>query len=268
MKLENFFRKIPIKDYDELPALRSTALKEFLRSPRHYQYSQSKEAREENDGKSHFLLGRLVHAAILEPDTVKDEFAVVDATTRSTKVYKETVEKYPHKGIVLQHELEQASRIVGAVNSLDKIKAIIDSCEKEISAAAKIEDVYCKARLDMWNAEEGHIYDLKTTNESALNFPYTFYKYGYDISSAFYVDVLLANNVNVSNFSFIVVEKNPPYGVMLYHLTEEMLEYGRGKYLPALAKYKQCLRTQSYPGYSLESVPLVPPANFTNSLTD
>lgn len=263
MKLENFFKKIPISEYDALPALRSTALKEFLRSPRHYQYSQSKEARDENDGKSHFLLGRLVHAAILEPETVKAEFAVVDASTRNTKIYKDTVEKHPGKGIVLQHELEQANRIVRAVNGLDKVKELIDSCSKEISAAAMIEEVYCKARLDLWNEKEGHIIDLKTTNESALNFPYTFYKYGYDISSAFYVDVLLANGINVSNFSFIVVEKNPPYGVMLYHITEEMLEYGRGKYLPALAKYKQCLRTQSFPGYSLESVPLVPPVNRT-----
>jgi len=259
VKLENFIKKITIAEYDALPALRSTSLKQFIQSPRHFKYAQSDEAREANNGKSHFVLGRLVHAALLEPATVRDEFMVVEAGTRNAKAYTEAVKLHPDKGIVLAHELAQANQMVAAINELPQIRDIIEGSEPEVSAAAMISGVFCKCRTDLLGKKDNHIYDLKTTSESAKNFPFVMGKFGYDVSSAFYIDILLANNLDVSGYTFIVAEKEPPYGVMLYEVTAEYLEYGRSKYLPALEKYKECLKTGVYPSYDLTPVQLVPP---------
>lgn len=259
MKLENFVKKIPISEYDNLPAMRSTSLKHFIRSPGHYKYSISSEAREENDGKSYFLLGRLVHAALLEPETVKDEFVCVDATTRNTNVFKETVKRNPGKGIILSHELTQANAIVSAVRGLPHIEDILTAGTPELSAAAMIDGVYCKCRMDLFDEKTGHIYDIKTTAETADKFPYVISKYGYDVSLAFYIDILLANKMDISGYTFIVVEKEPPYGTMLYTIDEEYLEYGRAKYQPALQKYRECLKSGVYPSYDSSPVVLKPP---------
>jgi hypothetical protein len=219
----------------------------------------SEESRSENDKKSHFLLGRLVHAALLEPETVKDEFICVDVASRNTNVFKETAKRNPGKGIILAGELEQANAIVAATQQLTYVTDIISACTPELSAAAMLDGVYCKCRMDLFDEKTGHIYDIKTTADTADRFPYTVSKYSYDVSLAFYIDILLANKLDITGYTFIVIEKEPPYGTMLYTIDEAYLEYGRAKYQPALAKYKECLKSGSYPSYDSNPVVLKPP---------
>ena len=254
-------KKISDQDYDELPALRSTLLKDFIRSPAHYKYAMSPEARAENDGKTHFLIGNLVHSGLLEPETVPQKYKICDESTRNTKGYKELKEKFPSHKIVMRKEADQAEAICKAVYALDPVMDLIRRGEKELAAANYLktgigdDKVYCKAKLDLYIKEDKHIIDLKTTAESALDFRYRIQSYGYDVSAAFYIDVMAACGYDVDKFTFIVVEKSPPYGVMMYYLSPEDYERGQQKYLKALPHYLQCLRTGSFPSYSLTPQP-------------
>jgi hypothetical protein len=265
MKLENFYKKISIAEYDSLPALRSTALKEFLKSPAHYKHSLSDEARAANDGKKHFLVGRLIHAALLEPGSEKDEFVVCKASTRTTNVYKETAAANPGKSVLLQHEVDEASRCVEAARRNRRLMELIGSSTPEVSCAAHLstgvgnDTLYCKARLDLHRKSDGHVIDLKTTSMAACDWISSFFNYGYHVSICFYIDILLELGQDVGGATFIVLEKEPPYGIMFYTIDERMLEYGRRVYQPALARFKHCLETGDYPAYDQEPVLITPP---------
>ena len=259
----NFVVKMGDEEYDNLPALRSTNLKDFLKSPRHYQYALSAEARAENSKKSCFLVGNFIHSALLEPDTLAASYLVVDASTRSTTKYKEAKEKFPNRKIILQHEKEDCEKIISAVKKLPSIMEIFEKGENEIAAYAKIPStddsasplVACKAKLDIWHPEENHVYDIKTTGEPACDFRYRIKAYGYDVSAAYYIDVMNACGKEVDGFTFIVVEKDPPYGVMLYFLTKEDYQRGRKKYREALPRYLECLKSGIFPAYDLSPQP-------------
>jgi hypothetical protein len=256
-----FVGKIGEADYDAIPALRSTALKEFIKSPAHYRYSLSEEARAENDKKSYFIVGRLIHAALLEPEKVKDQFAVCDVSSRNTKEYHKVraIESERGRSVVLTSEFDMANKVVAAAQANPTVMELISKCAPEISAVAKLGDVLCKCRMDGFIKEDGHVFDIKTTSEDATAFPYNVAKYGYDVSASFYVDILLEAELDVKRFSFIVIEKNPPYGIRIYDMTEEFIVYGRAKYEGALAKYKECLKSGIYPSYDMNPVLLFPP---------
>lgn len=50
-------------------------------------------------------------------------------------------------------------------------------------------------------------------------------------------------------FLFIAFEKEDPFGVKVYEMSEDDLEYGRRLYRPALNGYAECLKTGEFPGY-------------------
>ncbi len=257
----NFVTKMGDDDYNNLPALRSTHLKEFIKSPRHYQYALSAEARAENDSKSHFLVGNFVHTALLEPEKLVSDYLVVDASTRNTNKYKEAKEKFPGRKIILQGEKEECEKIIAEVKKLSPVMELCRTGENELAAYAKLstgngdEVVACKAKLDIWLPSTNSICDVKTTSDSASDFRYRIKSFGYDVSAAYYIDVMNACGHEVDSFTFVVIEKKPPYGVMLYYLTEEDYKRGQKKYKDVLPKYLECLRTGVYPAYSLEPQP-------------
>lgn len=263
--MEKFVKKMGDAEYDALPALRSTLLKEFIRSPAHYEYAMSPEARADNDRKSHFLMGNLIHAGLLEPETIANKYVICDESSRRTKAYKELEAKYSNKKIVLQSEREDAEAVIKAVRKIVPIMDMLEAGSPELAAAAHLktgigeETVYCKAKLDLFLPEQNHIVDIKTTAESAADFRYRISSYGYDVSAAFYIDVMEANGYTVDKFTFLVIEKHPPYGVMQYFLSPEDYTKGQNKYLKALPYYLHCLRTGQFPGYTLEPQPTFRP---------
>ena len=64
-----------------------------------------KNFREEKEFTKAMLLGRYFHTAILEPHKLdSDEFKVIDASSRNTKIYKEGLELYNKKLMMLTKE--------------------------------------------------------------------------------------------------------------------------------------------------------------------
>lgn len=95
------------------------------------------------------------------------------------------------------------------------------------------------------------IVDLKTClDASKLGFSRTVAKFGYDIQSAFNLDIANRLGLEKENFIFIAAEKKPPYAVAVYLLDEESIEIGRSKYRRLLTRYMECVSTDTWPGYS------------------
>lgn len=245
--------KISIPAYDNLPALRSTLLKKFMISPAHY--LEEINSPDESD-KAHFIIGSYIHGIILEPELIGEQFAVLDVSGRNTKIYKEAKEslKGTGKQIILQSEMEMCNQMKERAMKDKAFTELVDASEREISAVAQLDGVWCKARFDglIHPTKDGEgwiLYDIKSTSDSAYWFPHNIQKYGYDVSCAFYIDILeTATGKSVEQFTFAVIEK-PSGFVKLFDMTEEYVQFGRNKYRPALAQYLECLRINEWPSY-------------------
>lgn len=64
--------------------------------------------------------------------------------------------------------------------------------------------------------------------------------------------ISVKNSIFSPSVIFIAVEKEPPYNVELYELDDEAIEAGRQEYLKDIETYKECLKTDTWHGYTTE----------------
>ena len=132
-KRANFIKNL-IKDIKSGSSkLSYSALSKFKRSPNAF-INYKMKAFETTDS---MLLGKLVHAMVLEPDTVEDQFftdsdkveEIGGASPRATKAYKEwkalRVELYPDRSLVSNDMYKLAERMANAVLSNRAAKHVL-----------------------------------------------------------------------------------------------------------------------------------------------
>jgi hypothetical protein len=115
--------------------------------------------------------------------------------------------------------------------------------------------VRCRAKAD-WLRPDG-IVDVKTAadaSEDAL--VKASYNHGYAVQASFYLRGFRARSLPgvVPFFSFIAVEKEPPYLVHVTQLTERALTWGDRQVSEALAIYRDCTAAGVWPGYPLDEI--------------
>ena len=65
-----------------------------------------------------------------------------------------------------------------------------------------------------------------------------------------YLDGLAEVGHTARDFVFVVQEKEAPYTVAMYRLSEESIEEARMKYRDALKLYAECRDRDEWPGYT------------------
>jgi len=95
------------------------------------------------------------------------------------------------------------------------------------------------------------VVDLKSTDDaSPQGVRRSIKKYGYDFQAAFYTDGLFQSSGGVRHeFIFLFTEKKAPYLSAAYVLTPEDIQHARARYREALITYRECLKTDVWPGY-------------------
>src|SRR5690606_13913347 len=84
--------------------------------------------------------------------------------------------------------------------------------------------------------------------------------YHYHVQAAFYLDGLRANGIDVEPEPVhIVVEKSPPFDVVVYRIPEHVVELGRRTYRGWLERLVECRTTGQWPGRAEGEVELVLP---------
>jgi hypothetical protein len=73
--------------------------------------------------------------------------------------------------------------------------------------------------------------------------------FGYDLSAAWYEDVLRGAGVDVTATAFVFCEKTPPYRVRVVELAPEFIDRGRRLVERALAIYRDCVESGEWPAY-------------------
>jgi hypothetical protein len=245
------YENISFEEYAALDALNASTLKEFRKSPLHVQtakYFQRKPT-------AALEFGQLVHLMVFQPVQVFDSFAVipdVNLTTKDGKAKKADVEsRNPGKTIIKQAEFNAAEKIANNVRNHPRIKKYLPVSKFETSIFWHTDSIQCKGRVDMYAQEYGLVVDLKTTERPThASFSKTIWEYGYHYQLAWYRRGLLALGLPVNYCVLIAVEKSAPYGCIAYELDSDVLDIADKKIDVWLAKYKECLEKNSWPGYT------------------
>ena len=171
------------------------------------------------------LLGRYFHTDLLEPQKLSD-FDIIDASTRTTKAYKEF-----GKQALLTKEVEMLSNMAKAVRmNLDFYDMMYKAGNQfEVPAIKEVGGQLWKGKADIVSSDA--IIDLKTTTKID-DFKYSARRYNYDSQAWLYGQFFNRPMV------FIVVEKNT-CKTGLFECSETFLEYGKQKVFKAIEVYEK-----------------------------
>ena len=176
------------------------------------------------------LQGSYFHTACLEPLKLKD-FILVDASTRTTNIYKDACKEYNSNFLLLKKEAEEVDEMVNALRGNKELSKLVwdNGVKYEVPILGDIQGLMWKGKCDIINGD--NIYDLKTTT-SLDDFKYSAKKYNYDSQVAIY------EYLTKKKMSFIVIEKGTNR-LGYFQVSDEFRESGWTKVGKALENYNK-----------------------------
>lgn len=226
---DTFEEYLSKKDY-----ISASDVKNFLKSPKYYYFEKYEKGVE--DSEPHFVIGSALHQLILEPHLFQDNYAVSPKFDRRTKDGKAGYDLF---------ELENEGKVIINMNDFNMITnmatssalnktfiQLIKGSYRETSCYTIDEVTGLKIRLrpDAMLPNKPIITDIKSCLDSSYNkFRKDIYSFQYNISAAYYCDFLYKEN-----YVFAAIEKQAPYQISLYQLSDELINFGREQYRMAL----------------------------------
>lgn len=267
----------------------SSALKEALKSPRHYLIYQNEKQLEED--KTHFTLGTFIHSAFLEPSKF-NKVKVLPEANRSSKAGLQTLIKYywellcrPHtllddanmndlRDILLDLETSAAAqgytfitpdmlKVVDIIRASYKtygggiLPRLVSLGRTEVSMYGKDPGTGLKVKIrpDCMLLEEqvgaNIILSVKSTSATSIEgFMRDAAKYRYHLAEGMYLQV--ASEITGRHFAgtlMLVAQTVVPYQCFLLWLDAEDLACGKYAYQQAIDIVRQCKDADSWPGF-------------------
>lgn len=266
---------VPFTHYNALDALRSSQVKMLLEGPPcdlKWELDNPETTRTPS-----LLTGELLHAMILEPDTIGSRFVFEkEPLVDKTKLVKNGGSKEIWDSLKAEAEARGAELVPFDIYSKCLMMAknvrahpyfenIEKFARKELTLVAEIEGVLCKVRFDALlygKTMGGIVFDIKTTREKLTlrNIAKVVIDYNYQLSAAMYIEVGKALGLDLQGFNWIWVENLPPYNVRLTSANPDMLQRGRKEFYEALAVFKRCCESGDWGSYptEIEEVSLPP----------
>ena len=163
------------------------------------------------------IQGRYFHVSMLEPHK-KDDFEIVDASSRNTKIYKEQSEG---RLLLLRKEAEALDRAVQAMKDNESLSSEIfsENARYEVPIIGEFFGVDFKGKADIITDDK--IIDIKTSTGIG-KFRSKAYAYNYD-SQAF-----LYSSMFDKPFEFFVIDKDTMQ-MKRFKCSDEFLESGMRK---------------------------------------
>lgn len=248
---------LDIEEYHSLPSISKSQLDDIAQSPFHFWSNHRDPNRPARQLKTGQLEGALAHCAILEPDEFGNRYVLGPTVNRNTKVWKDFVEANPDRIAIQKDQHDTAWRQSDAVRALPEIREALSRGRAEVSAfwTDEMTGVACRCRPDfVSDVDESAVIllDVKTFSDaSPREFARQCARKSYAKQAAFYADGFsLAADVDVLAFVFVAVETEWPFAANAMMLDDESFEAGRRHYQRNLHTYAECLRTDTWPGYS------------------
>lgn len=254
------YNSIGFDEYRAIDAINASALKHAVKSPAHYRYARTAK-REQTESQS---FGEALHLAVLEPERYTTVVAVSPKFDRRTKQGKADAEAFAAanvgKTIIDEADAEAINAMRESCLACPAVRQIIGAsgqCEATALWREAGVDLDAKARFDRISFGAKCIADVKTARDaSPEGFARACAQYQYHFSAAWYMRGALALTSHPFRFTWIALEKEPPYAVAVYEPTERMLDVANNQIESALRRVKDCEETGVYPAYASESTPI------------
>jgi hypothetical protein len=247
--------RVPVEQYQALPGIGITRLKELKRSGLHYRY------RLENPKVTQpLVLGHASHCATLEPERFSRQFAIWRRRSENTgnlcprngKHWDEFRGGNFGREIITEDEEVAALAIAKAVRTDPVAARYLQTGDPEVTlqwetvvANAIGQDVIftCKGRVDWLTHLDGvpYLVGLKSARDARpLIFGTAAARLSYHLQWAFYLDGYVAITGKVPKLREIVVESEPPHDVVVFDIPEDVVYQGRDEYQALLRHLRQC----------------------------
>jgi hypothetical protein len=215
-------------------------LKLLLKDPAAF-YTQYVLGERNNEEKDVFSEGSFVHALILEPQVIKQVFAIYPGLRKAGKDYEAFKEANPGKTILSTPQVLRCEKLVARYAAMPVAVAMVAGGFPEHSLVGAVLDIKVKMRADYINVDKAYIADVKTTSmpSDAELFKQTVFQYGYDLSAALYCEIAYQNFGKLFDFYFIVLSKQDG-GCNVYKASSKTLSDGAAKMIQSVVLYKKC----------------------------
>lgn len=217
------------------------------------------------------LFGRALHSYVLEGEAAfLTEFAVLpEGLDLRTKAGKEVMTDFQIRAagreLIKSEDFWKIRDIRLSVMAHPLAGEILKHGISE-SSAFWVDDqtgIKCKCRPD-WSPSNltgaRCLIDLKSTNDASFKgFQRSVVQYGYYRQAAWYIDGVnaaagLVGDDDIDSMLFIAVEKEAPYRVECYLLSDEFVEFGRKECRRLLELEKQCRENNDWPNYTSSGI--------------
>lgn len=266
---------VAYEDYAGNAGLRASDLKLLKRSPAHWMAAQSAEAEE----KEHFEFGKVFHAMIENGEGFLSHYVVEPVFSGKTKdgkdstrsaAAKEAKEAWhadlkPGAVVVKEKWVQPLLGMMRAIRSHRLVGNLVKNGVRETSLWVTDPEtgLQLKCRPD-FISEAGFLVDFKTTRNAH---PEEFYwdifgtrGHFYAMQMAHYAYCLRVAGISRGESATIIaVEKEAPYGIMVYPLDVGNLGPGEQWRSHLTALYAKCREKNEWPGYPEAAHPLMTP---------
>lgn len=240
--------------YHSLPGLSSTGAKQILRSPAHYrEYADTPQK-----PKAEFEVGSAVHSKLLGVGAqieVYPEDVLSKSGTIGTDAARDFAKQVRERGNIplKQDDFDQVNRMAESVLADPTAVTLLEGGVAEVSMFADdpVTGVALRGRLDY--RRPNAIVDLKTTSRDASEsgFQSDVYDHGYDVQFGLYEHIYeTIAGEPAPPWLWVVVEKSRPYLTAVHTLGDDEKDMGHRKARRAIDRYKRCMDTGKWPGYS------------------
>lgn len=164
-------------------------------------------------------LGSLVHAMVLEPDSVEKNFKLAPSVDKRTKAGKEEWEEFLRSiddsvTVITRDDVSMAQRMINAIDENSSTAYYLANKnsikEDEIEKPMMIDDqqVNCKIIPDVYSKEDGFLVDLKTVSSyDPLDWAKEAHFSGYLRQLAFYRLFLRYHSIYIHSCIHVIVDK-------------------------------------------------------------
>lgn len=248
--------RVPAAEYQALPGVGITRLKELKRSGLHYQYRLANPK-----STAPLVLGAAAHCAVLEPERFPRQYAVWRRRSENTgnlcprngqhwEAFKGNVA--PGQEIITEDD-ELAALAIGKTVRADPLAMrylaagdpeVTMQWETSIAATIGAPTIFsCKGRVDWLTHLDGvpYLVGLKSARDARpLIFGTAAARLQYHLQWAYYLDGYASITSKVPKLREIVVESEPPHDVVVFDIPEDVVHQGREEYQALLRHLRQC----------------------------
>lgn len=241
---------LSIQDYHSLPGYGSSLIRAGDRSAQHLLH-----ARDETKTSAAMDLGTAFHTAYLEPDKFDGRYIYAKYRDQRKSDYKRWAKQQDATKEILHFDFSEI--LQGMVKSAKANKVATDLMadgivEESIFWIDEKTGVLCKSRADF--ATHGiaeQVVDVKTCVDASFDaFQRTIVSMKYHVQAAIQIESMrVTRGKEARRHSIFAIEKNPPYGNILFPFDEEFLTMGHSRFRYILTQIADWENSGVWPGY-------------------